>query len=82
MINKHQLKDHTFNVFLILKIFQHKVYIKGMKFLVKARGKVVEGGCTTFFQGPLFKSWKLKSLWGVALGERISVLCLFFVKPK
>ena len=47
-------------------------------------GKVFEGGCTTFFQGPLFKSWKLKSLWGVALGERISAQCFifFFVKPK
>ena len=30
----------------------------------------------------LFKSWILKSFWGVALGERISALCLFFVKPK
>ena len=39
---------------LILKIFQHKVYIKGMKFLVKAQWrKSCWGGMYFFFPGAL-----------------------------
>ena len=64
---------------LILKIFQHKVYIKGMKFLVKAQWrKSCWGGMYYFFPGTPFQELEAEKLMGGSPGgEDISTMFIF-----